>query len=465
MNGIVEDLRLLANEADGPPPGLVEAVSRRYRRRRARRAGLSVACAAAAVAVAVAVPALLPGGAPAGRGSVAAIPSGPGIWRVPARGTVLPTLAQTWPSAVVSLPRPTPDGGTPSALGGLGHGRVLVASESQPVGQPETTNALYVYQPGSGYREVAEVTGVGAHPVRHWAVSASRLYWGVQADDGFDVYTAPLAGGTPTHLAFVPAPAAQQTTRAADGTRTGPWFATDDAVYWSGEQPGVMRLAATGGSVHPVAGFTDMYLLDAGSPWASKIVGGDPAPYVYGASWEETLDHSGVTTGMRDLLTGASIAVTAPRGATALRCAPDVCVCLLPASGAPSTPTDPVPTGIDPSNWRAAEPPVISFIQRPSGTDRVQLSSTLPMNDLYNVVTVDGRGLLVSGWITPSTERSGARLGWLVCDPVSGARGADRSAGVPLTAAVHAAVNDGALGYPVGADEPMTDFFLWGNVD
>jgi hypothetical protein len=456
MNGIVEDLRLLADEAGEAPPGLAETVSRRYRRRRVRRTGLTAVCAAAAVAAAVAVPALLPDGPPIGRGSVtAAIPSGPGIWKVPALGATLPTLAQTWPSAVVNLPA-TPDGGTPTALGGLGDGRALVASNRQLTGQPASTDALYAYQPGSGYRQVAEVTGYGKHFVAHFAASAHRLYWGVEADGGFDVYSAPLAGGTPTHLAFVPAPVDQQALRLADGTRTGPWFATDDAVYWSGMRPGVMRLAATGGSVQPVAGFTDAYLLDAGSPWASTVkgLGYGQAPYVDSVFSGRVLDQVGITTRMRNVQTGATIEVQAPDGATAMRCAPTLCVGVAPAPDSPA------------AAQPQSDPRGISFIQRPDGRDLAQLSSTLPINDIYTVVTVHDRGYLVSGWIklvVGSVDNS--RVGWVVGDPLTGVAAADRSAGVASGVGLQTSMSDGALGYPVGAGESIIDFFLWANID
>ncbi len=467
-NTIAEDLRALAEAAQPGPADLAERVLRRYRQRRSsRRAGLLVAAVATVAAVLVAVPAVLAKPNGGTDGGVAGIPPGPGNWRVPANSDAVPDAAQVWPGAVVELPD-SPDGGRPYPLGSAGPHQVLVglAYQSPDPYTAAPMTSLDIYDAGTGrYRQIAAIpagsSGSDQQPwVSHSAVSAHRVYWGVDTAAGFDAYTVPLAGGVPQLLAHV----AIRVDGVPPGTavplrslHAGPWYATDSAVYWSAAGPGIVRLAAGGGEPEPVPGFADMYLLHGTSPWAVRLTGVDQEWFAYGpyeqASFgSEALAHVGVATRMKNLLTGATIEVSAPAGATGLTCAPDVCIGVVPV-GSAGQQTEDGPTGAAASMWLPAEGPVTAFIQRPDGTDRVTLSGLPNSPDIYSLYPVGDRGFIAALRVVAQTGAKPS-ITWAVCDPLSGV------AGTAPPGSDSGPFGDGALSYPDAASPAKA--LVWG---
>ncbi|HKE63563.1 MAG TPA: hypothetical protein VKB59_02815 [Micromonosporaceae bacterium] len=421
---LVEDLRSIAESAPSGPPNLAEVVAGRYVRRRRTRAATSVAAGVVAIAVGMAVTMPLisathtptPGGSTLTSPSVP-IPAGPGPWHLPAAGATLPPLSSAFPGAVIDLSTRPPDGAVPFALATIDQTHVLVSSGSTAA----TTDALYSFDTVAGtYRLISTVPRLGGAPtVSRWAATAHRIVWDVDAPGGFDVYTAPVSGGPPQQIAHVGRPVAE----------TGPWYATDDAVYWSGSDRGVVRLNLNGGTPTPLPGFADMYVLHGTSPWAVRLADVHGSPYDTGLGPLDVLGRSGVARQLKNLVTGATIDVSAPAGVRALSCAAVFCVGTV-ADGATIT----------------------DFIQRPDGSDRV----TLPGGDVRMAYPVANRGLLVSAPDAGSGRPgAGGRTSWLIVDPTAGSAG--QSIGGASTA-----YDDGAFGTSADSGGDIAQFFVIG---
>lgn len=423
---IARDLQDIAEHADPGSADLAEIVIRRYTRRRWIRVASSVVAGVAAVTVgiAVAVPVITGVRAPTSGAqpplartstTTVSIPAGPGAWAVPPTGATLPSLASVWPGAVVHLPTHMPDGGVPFALAAIDATRVLVGSGPTQA----TTDALFTYDTANGsFRRIATIPhGSEPRSVSRWAVSAHSVVWDVDGPGSFEVFTVPLSGGSPRQIARVSTPASD----------TGPWFATDDAVYWSGAQPGVVRLPLSGGSLAPVPGFGDMYLLHGTSAWAVQLGDVHASPYARIAEPSDALGQSGVARRLKNLVTGAQFDVSAPPGARALACTAAFCVGTVGSAASP-----------------------IEFIQRPDGADRV----TLDGGDVRAIYAVGDGGLLVSspeaGDGLPGHD---GRISWVICDPISGIAGS-------VSGGAYDASDDAALGFPTDNQASVTSFFL-----
>jgi hypothetical protein len=450
-----EDRRVLAESARLGPADLAERVLRRYRRRRLRRSGLVAVVVAVVVAATVTIPAVLaePHGG-TGR-QVADIPAGPGIWRVAANSDPLPDAATVWPAAVVDLPL-TPDGGEPQAVSSAGPGKVLVIIWHRNQAGQSVADALDIYDVTTrGYRQLAQRPATPGW-AGHWAISANRVYWSIDTDAGFDVYTEPLAGGEPKLLSHV---TVEVPAGGTDRTfSSGPWYATDSAVYWSGMTPGIVSLSADGGTPQPVPGFGDYYLTHAGSPWVSRMTGLEVAiemGELYNGlhSPQNALEFTGVTVQLKNLRTGAVIDVDVPAGTSALSCAANLCVGIIPDRPVTAHPSA-VPGG---GLLMPDEGPVTAYIQRPDGSDRVRLPAIDGITDVYWVAPVGDRGLVVS--LRTGTAPDGKPAsGWTISDPLSGQAGAISPAGDRFTD------GDQAIGYPVTGSAPMTKYLLPGAI-
>jgi hypothetical protein len=412
---LADDLRAIADLADGGPPDLADRVLRHHALRRRRRVAASVIAGltVAVVGIAVTIPAIQTAFRPTAHGRTAGptgtIPPGPGPWQVPPIGATLPSLASAWPRAVIHLPAHAPNGGVPFPLAVIDTTHVLVSSGPTRA----TTTALFAFDTTAAtFRGIATIAGDNPS-VSHWAVTSRSVVWGVDRANGVDVYTAPLAGGSPVQIGHIDTPTAN----------VGPWFATSDAVYWSAARPGVMQLPLAGGTPEPVPGFGDMYLLHGTSPWATQLSDVHGSPYNIGA---EGLTDTGVARRMKSLVTGDEVAVTPPAGATALSCAPTFCVGLVGDAASPT-----------------------SFIQKPDGTSRF----TLDGGDTRVAYPVGNGGVLVARPVV----NGGDTL--LINDPISGTAGTV----VAPASITFDGSDDAALGFPVASERDLSDFFMIGD--
>ncbi len=381
---LVEDLREAANVADLGPADLADIVTRRYLRRRRRRTWIAGSTAGAVVALAVVgLTMAVPEHAPGTPGpSASAIPPGQGPWHVPPDGADVPPIANAWPGAVVHLPAKTPDGGTVSPMADIDATHLLVESEPSF----EATGSFYSYDiPAGTFRLITPVAQGGAQVlVNRWAVSAHWVVWDVDHADtpGYEVFKAPLSGGPEQLVATLP----------GQVTDTGTWFATDSAVYWSGNDPGVLRLPLSGGSPRPVPGFSDMYVIDETSPWAVYMPGVDNTQMGI-----DGIMQTGITRRLKNLVTGVQIDVSVPHGTTSLQCSAAFCVGTVASGGTPST---------------------TEFIQRPDGTARETIDGRWIS---FDVRPVGDGGIVV---VTPEPAgASDTSFGWVIFDPVTGPAG------------------------------------------
>jgi hypothetical protein len=418
------DLRAIAEGAEPGITDLSDVVNRRYVRRRRIRTGASAVAGVFAVMIGIA--ASIPAAEHARQPAHGNHGSSQG-WHVPSTGATLPSLASTWPRAVVHFPVHAPDGGTPVAVADIDKTHVLAGSEPTP----GIATALYAFDTTNDTFRLITTVPQGHDPaaVTNWAVSTHSVVWGIDAEPlSVDVYTAPLAGGPARKIAHF----------AGRTVLLGPWFATDDAVYWSSGQPGVMRLPLSGGSPEPVAGFQEMYLLHGTSPWAARLDDvqaskfGDTSPYGITIGGQRSKDpRPGVTRQLKNIVTGAEIDVSVPADAWTLSCTPVFCV-------------GSVATGDDGLSW---------FIQRPDGKNRVALHS-----DGMDGYFVAEAGLL--GHTFGSISENGVPMSNLLvfCDPVDGTAGQTVWA-VPYGPAV------AALGLADAPQSRVSAYFLFNLTD
>ncbi len=301
---------------------LVESRFQRLRRRRMRAAAVAAGMVVLLVAAGTAVawpraasgpakpPVVTP--SPSVRPSPSCSPiynceSGPlptapafqgGHWGAPP--ATLPLATTTWPTATFQLPARAPDGFKLRPLWTIDRTHVLVSSRSHGI-----IVAYYSFDLTNGaFLKIGEMPGGKQATSAGSAVSDHYLYWvfsGYNSTDfakaGFDIYVAPLSGGSTRKIVHVP----------ESSYEAGRWFATDDAVYWSTDD-GVETVQRTGGPVSTVAGLEGYHLVN-GSAWAVRN------------------DDIRITAALKNVVTGETLTPVPPsHDVIGLDCTPTFCV-------------------------------------------------------------------------------------------------------------------------------------------
>lgn len=301
---VIETLEFYAARAGDVRPDLADIVERRFRRRRRQQAlgsATVVLIVVAIVAAAVAFGGLTDRTAK----PIPATWTQDGPWRVPKPGAATKSLADVWPKAFVHLSVTAPDNGVAFPEADIDATHLLVAGAntyySYDIVHKTFTVIMHVGQP---------LTDVWAEVSPHWLVV--DIYSHSTTAFTSDVYRAPLSGGTAQYVGKVGASAGQPS----------PWFVTDDAIYWSGFTPGVMRLPMAGGTSTPVPGYSDFYVSND-SPWAVSYTKASTANL--GSRSVPAMGGS-VTKALKNMTTGAELEVTSDSRDASLECTPAFCV-------------------------------------------------------------------------------------------------------------------------------------------
>ncbi len=315
---LAQTLAAYADHAGEVPNDLLDSIERGYRRRRRTRIG-SVAVAAALVVVAlVASLALNPfAGTHSTPANTTWTQEGP--WRVPKPGAPLKSPTVAWPKAVVAVPAKTSEGSAIFTEGVIDADHVLVSIASPGLildsyDVVHKTFARITTQPSLPAKQQIDRITLTPHWVV-WSVVTTGTPTAVS-----QVYKALLTGGDPQYVGK------------ASGLLLN-WYASDTGIYWSPDKPGVMWLPLAGGTEAALAGFGNYLIMDGTSPWATELTkasmdainaqnkGNDPNDGIVLPSVDDT-----VTQSLKNLVTGAQVAVATKPDDQWLTCTPQRCL-------------------------------------------------------------------------------------------------------------------------------------------
>jgi hypothetical protein len=300
----------------------------------------------------------------------------------------------------VTLPA-APDGRHPTLIANIDSSHVLVQTGPNDANPPTLT--FWAYDTDQhGFRRVIDFPRTDVQPGA-WAVSPHWLLVMVGNWDGQRVYKVPLAGGAPRLVGTI-----------HGVSLTGPWYATDIALYYT-DPSGVMSLNLAGGTPTTVAGTAGLRLVHD-SPWAALV----DNPY---GDLDPLLGTAGVDHQLRNVLTGTVVTVSPPLNVSTLTCVPTFCLGTTVAHDL--------------------------FIQRPDGSARRVLDSRFPLP--RSLVPVANGGLVVVD----------VGAGKQVFDPVSGKAALFEANVAPEGGSYHAAVTDEAIGWTEPNGSYVDDYFVF----